>query len=126
MLLRCIDKIIWKFSRNRHEIRESGDPQTSAETFARRQGACRDLAVAYIECCRTVGIAARFVSGYKCGFDRPGEDAYMHAWVEIFLPGAGWRGYDPSIGLAVADGHIALVSAFLYRCGTNRWCVFGI
>jgi transglutaminase-like putative cysteine protease len=94
-----------------HEIRENGDPQTPLETFTRRSGACRDVAVVFIECCRAVGIAARFISGYKCGFDRPGEDAYMHAWAEVFLPGAGWRGYDPSIGLAVSDGHIVLASA---------------
>jgi transglutaminase-like putative cysteine protease len=94
-----------------HEIREIGDPQTPSETFLRRKGACRDTAVAFIECCRRVGIAARFVSGYKCSSNQPGEDAYMHAWAEIFLPGAGWRGYDPSIGFAVADRHIALASS---------------
>ncbi len=77
--------------------------------FARKEGSCRDLAVLFIETCRSVGIAARFVSGYHTV--QPWQGArQLHAWAEIFLPGAGWRGYDPSQGLAVADQHIAIAA----------------
>jgi transglutaminase-like putative cysteine protease len=56
-----------------------------------------------------MGLAARFVSGYK--YEPGSKDAQdLHAWAEVYLPGAGWRGYDPSLGLAVADQHIPLAS----------------
>ncbi len=88
-------------------IRAVGDPLTPNKTLRRKEGACRDLAVLFIDLCRSLGIAARFVSGYKY---QPGaRDVHeLHAWAEVYLPGAGWRGYDPSLGLAVADHHIAL------------------
>jgi transglutaminase-like putative cysteine protease len=60
-----------------------------------------------------MGIAARFVSGYECA-SAGRSDAYMHAWAEVYLPGAGWRGYDPSRGLVVANTHIAVAAAFHY------------
>ena len=58
-----------------------------------------------------MGIAARFVSGYECA-SASVEDSYMHAWAEVYLPGIGWRGYDPSRGLAVSNGHIAVAAGF--------------
>lgn len=74
----------------------------------------------FAETCRTIGLAARFVSGsratnrkirYEEG-DRPEtSERHLHAWAEIYLPGAGWRGYDPTQGPAVADQHIALVAS---------------
>lgn len=75
-----------------------------------RQGSCRDLAVLFIEICRAAGIPARFVSGYQEG-DPEVPQAELHAWVEVYLPGAGWRGYDPTHGLAVADRHVTLAAA---------------
>ncbi len=90
--------------------RETGHPLSPAETLRRRHGACRDLAVLFIAVCRTRGIAARFVSGYQEGDgDRPHRA--MHAWPEVYLPGGGWRGFDPTHGLAVADGHVAVAAA---------------
>ena len=93
-------------------FRETGDPMTPNETIAQHRGACRDLAVLFIECCRNVGLAARFVSGYA---HEEVEDAFerrhMHAWVEAYLPGGGWRGFDPSLGLAVADRHVAVAAS---------------
>ncbi len=84
--------------------------QTPAATLKTRRGACRDVTVVFMEACRSVGIPARFVSGYQRGDDdEPHRD--LHAWAECFLPGLGWRGYDPSHGLAVADDHIPLVAA---------------
>lgn len=87
--------------------RPTGDPHSAAVTLARREGACRDLVVLYLESVRMRGLAARFVSGYH-GEDRTDGRHELHAWAEVFLPGAGWLGYDPSLGLAVADRHIAL------------------
>lgn len=56
-----------------------------------------------------MGIAARFVSGYEVSSaGRP--DAYMHAWAEVYLPCIGWRGYDPSRGIAVSNGHVAVAA----------------
>lgn len=91
------------------EVRLAGPPLAAAETLARRRGACRDLAVLFIEVCRSLGLAARFVSGYQAGDPKQGE-RYMHAWAEVYLPGAGWRGWDPSTGLAVADAHVAVAT----------------
>jgi transglutaminase-like putative cysteine protease len=83
--------------------------QTPSQTLALRSGACRDLAVLWIDMCRHVGLAARFVSGYQVS--GPDElERHLHAWCEVYLPGAGWRAYDPSQGLAVADGHVAVAA----------------
>ena len=75
-----------------------------------RQGACRDFAVLFIDACRCVGLAARFVSGYQDAYRSMGKRD-LHAWAEVYLPGAGWRGYDPTRGLAVADHHVAVAAA---------------
>jgi len=83
------------------------DPDT---VLARGEGACRDLAVCALSACRFVGIPARFVSGYQEG-DPEREDGDLHAWIEAWVPGGGWRGYDPTHGLAVADRHVALAAA---------------
>lgn len=83
------------------------DPDT---VLARGEGACRDLAVCALAACRSVGIPARFVSGYQEG-DPDREDGDLHAWIEAWLPGGGWRGYDPTHGLAVADRHVTLAAA---------------
>jgi transglutaminase-like putative cysteine protease len=91
------------------EIRPDGAPLAADETLAKRSGSCRDLAVLFVEACRSVGLAARFVSGYQAALDDDG-DRHLHAWAEVFLPGAGWRAYDPGQGLAVADQHVAIAS----------------
>jgi transglutaminase-like putative cysteine protease len=94
------------------EVRETGGPMTPDETLACGKGACRDLTLLYMEACRAVGLAARFVSGYGCGDDKgPLDELDIHAWAEVYLPGGGWRGFDPGLGLAVADQHIAVASA---------------
>ncbi|MEA5089889.1 transglutaminase family protein [Solidesulfovibrio sp.] len=78
--------------------------------LAAGEGACRDLALCYIAGCRHAGIPARFVSGYHEG-DPEREERDLHAWAEAWLPGGGWRGFDPSLGLAVADRHVAVAAA---------------
>lgn len=92
----------------KYSVREHGDPYAPEQTLAHRRGACRDLAVLFIDICRERGIAARFVSGY-CYGDAASEK-HLHAWAEVYLPGAGWRGFDPSQGLATGDSHIALAA----------------
>lgn len=90
-------------------VRAVGDPLPPNKTLRRKEGACRDMAVLFMDLCRFFGLAARFVSGYK--YDPGARDSQdLHAWAEVYLPGAGWRGYDPSMGLAVADHHIALAA----------------
>jgi transglutaminase-like putative cysteine protease len=89
--------------------RERGAPWSALETFTRRTGACRDLAVLYMDACRSLGLAARFVSGYQQ--QSADLEPELHAWAEVYLPWAGWRGFDPAQGLAVADQHIALAAS---------------
>ena len=96
-----------------YQIRETGDPLPPGITWQHKQGTCRDFAVLFMEACRSLGLAARFVSGYQEG-DRDSEETrYLHAWAEVYLPGAGWRGYDPTHGLATSDGHIPIAASAL-------------
>lgn len=98
------------FSDYAHIHRETGAPQSPALTLQSRRGACRDLAVLFVDCCRSEGIAARFASGYQKG-DQSSERRHLHAWPEVYLPGAGWRGYDPTHGEAIADTHVTIAAA---------------
>ncbi|MBE9032233.1 transglutaminase family protein [filamentous cyanobacterium LEGE 11480] len=91
-------------------VRESGQPWPPGLTWLKQSGSCRDYTVLFMEVCRAMGLACRFVSGYQEG-DPDMTDRHLHAWPEVYLPGAGWRGYDPTHGLAVADQHIALVAS---------------
>lgn len=93
-------------------IRETGEPLPPGITWQQKSGSCRDLTMVFIEACRAVGLAARFVSGYQEG-DPDQKERHLHAWAEVYLPGAGWRGFDPTHGLAVADRHVALVASIL-------------
>lgn len=96
--------------RSLYTIREEGDPKGAADTFKEERGSCRDLSVLFMDACRAQGIAARFVSGYH-DFRLNEGKRYMHAWSEVYLPGGGWRAFDPTLGLAVTDGHIAVAAA---------------
>lgn len=102
------------FLSNRHITRPDGPPWTSDQTLYAREGSCRDLAVLFCDICRVMGFAARFVSGYECAA-AGGVDSYMHAWAEVYLPSAGWRGYDPSRGLVVSNAHVAVAAGFDYN-----------
>jgi transglutaminase-like putative cysteine protease len=92
---------------DRH-TRLTGNAQTPEETLVGRRGACRDITMLFIATCRAQGIAARFVSGYQFAADTPDGQRQLHAWPEVFIPGCGWRGFDPTQGTAVTDGHVAL------------------
>jgi transglutaminase-like putative cysteine protease len=91
-------------------IREEGDPLAAEAVLAVTDVSCRDLAVLYCGACRAMNLTARFVSGYEVG-SATAERGYMHAWAEVLLPGGGWRGYDPSRGLAVGADHVAVAAA---------------
>jgi transglutaminase-like putative cysteine protease len=86
--------------------------QSVHETLERGSGSCRDYAVLLIAICRHLGLAARFVSGYvyePVNIANPHQtELSMHAWVEVYLPGGGWRGLDPSRGIFCDDTFIAV------------------
>lgn len=94
-----------------YEKREKGEPYSPEFTLKNKTGSCRDLAVLFMECCRYQGLASRFISGYKIDNESI-ENTDLHAWCEVFIEGAGWRGFDPSVGLAVSNEYFAL--AFSY------------
>ena len=65
----------------------------------------------FVAVCRAVGLAARFVSGYQEGDLESDQPNDLHAWAEVYIPGGGWRGFDPTLGLAVGDRHVAIAAA---------------
>ncbi len=91
-------------------IREQGEAHPPEETLAASRGSCRDLAVLFIDCCRSLGIPARFVSGYQAP-DGDAERHDLHAWAEVYLPGGGWRGFDATQGVAVDQSYLTLAAA---------------
>lgn len=104
------------FSKFAYEIREEGNPNTPEFTLTNRKGSCRDYAVLFSALCRAMGLATRFVSGYYIGVapvDVPNQTHHLHAWVEVYLPGGGWRGYDPTQHEVVSGNHIPLAASCL-------------
>ncbi len=95
------------FSEFKLEYRMTGQPHDPQETYLQRMGSCRDLAWFEIHLLRHFGIAARFVSGY---YYIPMDEIEfeLHAWLEVYLPGAGWIGFDPSHGVATGNDHIPI------------------
>ena len=82
--------------------------QRPAETLEKNSGSCRDFATLFIEACRSWGLAARFVSGYMLCEATEAGHASTHAWAEVYLPGAGWKGFDPTSGTLVGSQHVAV------------------
>jgi transglutaminase-like putative cysteine protease len=91
-----------------YERRDEGRALSPLETLRRGSGACRDFAVLLVDVLRGLGLAARLASGYLCEFgdgEKVAEGA-LHAWVEAYLPGAGWIGLDPTNGTFCDHHHL--------------------
>ncbi|MDD3444416.1 MAG: transglutaminase family protein [Zavarzinia sp.] len=99
------------FQRTDRHIRVEGLAQSPAYTLASARGACRDLAVLFMAACRSLGIPARFVSGYQAEAESVDGQRHLHAWAEVFIPGWGWIGFDPTHGRPTGDGYVALCAA---------------
>jgi len=101
----------WIHANIAYERREDGEPHPPEETLRRGRGACRDTAVLLAAALRAQGLAARLVSGFL--WESAGDPAEhraenaLHAWTEVFLPGAGWVGLDPSNGVFVDHHYLA-------------------
>lgn len=101
-------------SRIYHEFKKCsrlrGLPHSPSQTFQDKQGSCRDFTVLQMALCRAFGLAARFTSGYH--YDEVlGENHELHAWLEVYFPDAGWRGFDGSYGVSTGDKHIAICAS---------------
>lgn len=85
-----------------YSLRLDGPPQTPAATLARGAGTCRDFAVLMVEAARSLGLAARFTSGYVySGSAKDGRrgGGHSHAWARVYVPDCGWTDFDPTNGL---------------------------
>jgi len=91
----------------RYQMREEPGVQSPARTLSTGTGSCRDFATLFIDICRNYGLASRFISGYVLNEAVPDGHTATHAWSEVYLPGSGWRGFDPTSGLVVSGDHIA-------------------
>jgi len=96
--------------RVKYTQRHVGPAWPAGRTLKERVGSCRDLAMLMVEACRCVGLPARFVSGYHLVEPKP-ERYDLHAWAEVYLPGAGWRGFDPSGMGVIDDRYITLATS---------------
>ncbi len=105
----------------RYNVRHEAGVQTPEQSLELGSGSCRDSSWLLVQLLRRFGIAARFVSGYLIdvltppaaldAVGSPPSRSELHAWCEVYLPGAGWLGLDPTSGLLCGAGHIALACA---------------
>lgn len=94
-----------------YRSREEPGVQGAGQTLEIGSGSCRDFAAVFIAAARQLGMAARFVSGYLNAPPSPTDFGSTHAWAEVYLPGAGWKGFDPTTGLLAATNHIPVAVA---------------
>ena len=110
------------FNQIAYLVRHEPGVQSVEETLSKGLGSCRDSTWLLVQVFRQLGLAARFVSGYLIearpewhNLNSPSDTqeniAELHAWCEVFIPGAGWIGLDPTSGLLATEGHIPLACA---------------
>lgn len=95
----------------RYQARLEPGVQSPADTLFCRSGSCRDFATLFMESCRHLGLASRFVSGYLEIQGQSDGNASTHAWAEVYLPGPGWKGFDPTSGQLTDSRHIPIAVA---------------
>lgn len=91
-----------------YRVREEEGVQTAEQTLQLGTGSCRDFANLFIITARRSGLAARFVSGYLNTIGPTDIPGATHAWAEVYIPGGGWKGFDPTSGCVVGPDHIAV------------------
>lgn len=91
-----------------YRAREEAGVWSPQQTIQAKAGSCRDLAALFIEACRWLGLASRFVSGYVYTPASASGHGSTHAWAETYLPGPGWKGFDPTLGTLTDTRHIPL------------------
>ena len=96
-----------------YRVREEPGVQSAEETLASGTGSCRDFANLFMAATRHLGLATRFVSGYLHAPPSSANFGATHAWDEVYLPGAGWKGFDPTSGEIAGTNHIAVAVARL-------------
>jgi transglutaminase-like putative cysteine protease len=96
-----------------YRIREESGVQTAGQTLENGTGSCRDFALLFMEAARCLGLASRFVSGYLHAPPSATDYGATHAWAEVYLPGAGWKGFDPTVGAMAGIDHIPVAVARL-------------
>lgn len=94
-------------------VREEPGVQTAKETLSLGSGSCRDFALLFMEAVKCLGLASRFVSGYLYAPLMSAQIGSTHAWAEVYIPGGGWKGFDPTIGDIVGTDHIPVAVARL-------------
>ncbi len=108
LLLRLNQRIYQTISYCR---REEEGVQSAEFTLKNKSGSCRDSASLFMAAAQKLGFAARFVSGYIYSDVAIAQSGATHAWAEVFIPGAGWKGFDPTVGSIVGPDHIAIAVA---------------
>jgi len=94
-------------------VREEAGVQSVEETLSLGSGSCRDFTHLFIEAVKCLGLASRLVSGYLYAPLMASEVGSTHAWAEVYIPGPGWKGFDPTIGDIVGSDHIPVAVARL-------------
>jgi transglutaminase-like putative cysteine protease len=89
-----------------YKVREEPGVQSVEQTLSLGSGSCRDFALLFMEAVKCLGLASRFVSGYLYAPLMSNQVGSTHAWAEVYIPGAGWKGFDPTIGDIVGTDHI--------------------